>query len=278
MLPGHNLKAMAEKKSFLHFLDSMPAFHIVVRTLRLRQLAGLLLRMAPRVRTLPKSGARYRCRYLETILLADELFNRTVYLKAIDSAIVKTFVDLGCNVGLFPVLLTELTNRRDMKGLLINANPEMIEEATWHAKTNSLTSVVPVFGLAGAANAGQTVDFYLLPSNLGSSQFPVYEPGKPQKGAWKKVTVPCVDVETIWVKNFGDVRCDVLKIDIEGSEKTFLQTDKAFLRRVDSIILEWHKWIVSRQEVETMLGEQGFALVEVLEELPQTGIAWYKRK
>jgi hypothetical protein len=68
-----------------------------------------------------------------------------------------------------------------------------------------------------------------------------------------------------------------LKIDIEGSEKTFLQTDQQFLRRVDSIILEWHKWIVSRAEVETMLGERGFRLVEVLEELPQTGIAWYQR-
>jgi FkbM family methyltransferase len=276
--PPNNLNTMAEKKSFLHFLDTLPAFHIVVRALRLRQLAGWLLRLAPRVRTLPKSGARYRCRYLETILLADELFNRNVYLKAIDPARVKTFVDLGCNVGLFPVLLTELTHRREMQGLLIDANPEMIQEATWHVKTNKLDSVLPVFGLAGAANAGQTVDFYLLPSNLGSSQFPVYEPGKPQKGAWKKVSVPCVDVETLWVKHFGNVRCDLLKIDIEGSEKTFLQTDKEFLRRVDSIILEWHKWIVSRQEVEAMLGEQGFGLVEVLEELPQTGIAWYRRK
>jgi FkbM family methyltransferase len=266
-----------EKKSFLHFLDSLPAFHIVVRTLRLRQMAGMLLRAAPRVKALPKSGAKYRCRYLETILLADELFNRTVYLKSINPATVKTFVDLGCNVGLFPVLLTEMTGRRDMKGLLIDANPDMIQEATWHVKTNKLDGVVPVFGLAGAANAGQTVDFYLLPSNLGSSQFPVYEPGKPQKGAWKKVTVPCVDVETLWVKNFGDIRCDILKIDIEGSEKTFLQTDKQFLKRVDTVILEWHKWIVSRQEVEIMLTEQGFVLAEVLEELPQTGIAWYKR-
>ena len=81
----------------------------------------------------------------------------------------------------------------------------------------------------------------------------------------------------MWLKNFGDVRCDILKIDIEGSEKTFLQTDKKFLQRVDSIILEWHKWIVSRAEVERMLSEQGFKLAQVLEELGQTGIAWYQR-
>jgi len=267
----------AEKKSFLHFLDSLPAFHLLVRTLRLRQIAGALLRLKPKVGSLPKTGARYRCRYLETILLADELFKRNVYLESLTAKPISTFVDLGCNVGLFPVLLTELTGRRDLRGLLIDANPEMVEEAAWHVNANQLNQVVPVFGLAGAANAGQTVDFYLLPSNLGSSQFPVYEPGKPQKGAWKKVTVPCVDVETLWLKNFGDVRCDILKIDIEGSEKTFLQTDKKFLQRVDSIILEWHKWIVSREEVERMLTEQGFQLAQVLEELGQTGIAWYRR-
>jgi len=266
-----------EKKSFLHFLDSLPLFHVLVRALRLRQLAGILLRLKPRVGKLPKTGARYRCRYLETILLADELFKRNVYLDALVAKPISTFVDLGCNVGLFPVLLTELTGRRDLRGLLIDANPEMVEEAKWHASVNDLKQVIPVFGLAGAANAGQTVDFYLLPSNLGSSQFPVYEPGKPQKGAWKKVTVPCVDVETLWVKQFGDVRCDILKIDIEGSEKTFLKTDERFLRRVDAIILEWHKWIISREEVERVLTAQGFQLVEVLEELGQTGIAWYRR-
>ena len=268
----------AEKKSFLHSLDSLPAFHVAVRVLRLRQLAGMMLKLKPKLGKLPKSGARYRCRYLETILLADELFNRNVYLKAIDPAKLKTFVDLGCNVGLFPLLLNEMTGRKDLRGLLIDANPQMVEEATWHVTTNQLNQVIPVFGLAGAATAGQSVDFYLLPSNLGSSQFPVYEPGKPQKGAWKKVTVPCVDVETLWKKQFGDARCDLLKIDIEGSEKTFLQTDKEFLRRVDAIILEWHKWIVSREEVEAMLTAQGFRLVEVLEELGQTGIAWYARR
>ena len=266
-----------QKKSFLHFLDSLPAFHVFVRALRVRQMAGFLLRTFPRVRSLPKSGAKFRCRYLETILLSDEIFNRNVYLKSINPKL-KTFVDLGCNVGLFPLLLTELTGRKDIQGLLIDANPEMVEEATWHVTTNKLEKVIPVFGLAGAAKAGQSVDFFLLPSNLGSSQFDVYEPGKPQKGKWKKISVPCVDVETLWLKNFGDVRCDILKIDIEGSEKTFLQTDKKFLQRVDTIILEWHKWIVSREEVEKMLAEQGFRCVEVLEELGQTGIAWYARK
>lgn len=263
--------------SVLHKLDQVPAFHHVVRLLRLRQLAGWLLRTLPRTRALPASGARYRCRYLESVLLADEIFNRNVYLHAIDRAKVRTFADLGCNVGFFAVLLAELTQRKDLTGLMIDANPEMVSEAQWHVAENKLTGVVPKLGLAGSTSAGETVDFFLLPSNLGSSQFAVYEPGKPPKGEWKKIQVPRIDVEAAWLEHCGDGRCDILKMDIEGSEKEFLQTDKKFLRRVDAIIIEWHKWIVSREIVDAQLREQGFQLVEVIEELEQTGIAWYRR-
>lgn len=264
--------------SLLQKLDQLPAFHSAVRLLRVRQLAGLALRKFPRVRSLPASGARYRCRYLETLLLADEIFSRNVYLKAIDPARVKTFADLGCNVGFFAVLLAELTGRKDLAGLMIDANPEMVEEARWHVAENKLGKVTPVFGLVGSQGGGESVDFYLLPSNLGSSQFAVYEPGKPPKGEWKKIRVPRVDIEAVWLKNCGDVRCDVLKIDIEGSEKDFLQSEKKFLRRVDTVIIEWHKWIATRETVEAQLNEQGFILVEVLEEMAQTGIAWFRRK
>lgn len=264
--------------SLLQKLDHLPAFHYCVKLLRVRQLAGFFLRKFPRVRSLPATGTTYRCRYLETILLADEIFKRNVYIKAINPATVKTFADLGCNVGFFAVLLADMTQRKDLVGLMIDANPEMIEEARWHVTQNKLDRVTPVFGLAGSQSEAEKVDFYLLPSNLGSSQFAVYEPGKPPKGAWKKLQVPRIDLETAWLEHCGDVRCQVLKIDIEGSEKDFLRTDKKFLQRVDTIIIEWHKWIVTRETVEQLLREQGFELVEVLEDLEQTGIAWFRQK
>jgi len=263
--------------SFLQKLDNLPAFHHVVKALHLREAAAAMLRRFPRVRRLPGTGAIYRCRYLETVLLADEIFHRNVYLKAIDPAKVRTFADLGSNVGLFAVLLAERTRTRELKGLMIDANPEMIAETKWHLDANGLNGVTPVHGLAGSASAGDSVDFFLLPSNLGSSQFAVYEPGKPPKGDWKKISVPRVDLETAWLKHVGDVRCHFCKIDIEGSEKQLLQTDRRFFARVDTIILEWHKWIASREELDQMLAEQGFKLVEVLEDIAQTGIAWYAR-
>ena len=269
--------AQTEPKTFLQFLDTLPAFHHLVRWLRLRQMAALVLKTFPRVRSLPGSGARYRCRYLETLLLSDEIFHRNVYDRAIDPKLVTNFADLGCNVGLFAVLLLHRTGRRDLKGIMVDANPDMTAETQWNLSANQLDNVFPLYGLVGATTDAKEADFYLLPSNLGSSQFPVYEPGKPPKGDWKKLTVPRIDLETAWLKHCGDVRCHVLKVDIEGSEGKLLKTDRAFFKRVDTIILEWHKWIVSREEVETLLKEQGFELVEVFEELEQSGIAWYAR-
>lgn len=264
--------------SLLSKLDQLPAFHHAVRLLKLRELAGCFLHHFPTVRSLPKTNTRYRCRQIETLLLSDEMFNRNVYLKAIDSAHIKTFADLGCNVGLFAILLADLTQRKDLMGLMIDANPEMIEEPQWHLTENRLDRIKPVFGLVGSKNKEDKADFYLLPSNLGSSQFNVYEPGKPPKGKWKKISVPCVELETIWMENYGNIPCDILKIDIEGSELNFLKTETAFLQRVSGIILEWHKWIVSLEAVAAELNAQGFFLVEVLEEQSQTGIAWFKRR
>ncbi len=262
----------------LQRLDQLPAFHHVVRLLGLRKAASLGLRLFPRVRTLPESGARYRCRYLESLLLSEEIFKRNVYLKAIDPAKVVNFADLGCNVGFFSVLLTHLTRRKDLRGVMVDANQAMIEETRWHLAANQLEHVFPVFGLVGSEQKSQTADFFLLPSNLGSSQYPVYEPGKPPKGKWTKLEVPCLDLETTWLQHVGDQRCHIIKIDIEGSEANLFKTDRAFFKRVDTIIVEWHKWIVTREALDPLLREQGFSLVEILEELPTSGIAWYARQ
>jgi len=261
----------------LQFLDSLPLFHHVVRWLRLRNLAAWWLGKFPLQRAMPGSGARYRVRYLETMLLSEELFYRNVYLKAIDPAEVTHFVDLGSNVGLFAVLLSHLTRRKDLRGIMVDANPDMVNETRWNLRANQLLDVLPVHGLVGAESGADHGEFYLLPSNLGSSQFPVYEPGKPPKGKWTKVSVPCIDLEATWKKHFGDARCQVVKVDIEGSEKTLFHTDCEFFKRVDNIILEWHKWIVKREDIDATLQEQGFRLVEILEDIETSGIAWYAR-
>ena len=78
------------------------------------------------------------------------------------------------------------------------------------------------------------------------------------------------------MERFGNVRCHLLKVDTEGSEKFLFANDSKFLQRIDRIVLEWHKWIISRRELDAMLISRGFELVEVLEECETSGVAWYR--
>lgn len=257
-------------------LDQMPGFHHLVRWLRIRQIMGGLLRRFPVVRTLPDSGVKYRLRYLETFFLADEFFKRQVYGHVVEPH-TKNFIDLGCNAGLFAALIAHETGRRDLRGLMVDANEEMVAESRWLLAANGLREVQVLHGLVGAEHRDASAEFYLLPSNLGSSQFPVYEPGKPPKGDWKKTTVPCLDLEAVWRKHFGNERCHLAKVDIEGSEKNLFHTDGQFFQRVDRMVLEWHQWIIPRQELEKILAAQQFHLVRVLHEVETSGIALYQR-
>jgi FkbM family methyltransferase len=263
--------------TLIQYLNDLPAFHFFVRWLGLRKIVRLFLKAFPRSRTLPGSGVQYRCGDLETLGSAHRMFVCNSYGKVIDSKATRTFVDLGCNVGLFAALLAHETNRRDLRGLMIDANPAMIEETQWLLKTNGLDQIVPLCGLVGAVTDGDTAEFYLLPSHLGSSQFPVYDPRKPSKGDWKKVTVPTIDLEATWKKHFGDSRCNLLKANIEGSEEKLFRTEVAFLRRVDRIAVQWHKWLVSRESMEEILRSQGFALESVLMEDGSSANIVYQR-
>lgn len=258
-------------------LDRSPVVHRLIRALRVRSLAGAWLRRFPRVRRLP-GGAVYRQRTLESLVVADEWFRRGIYRAALDPAAVRTFADLGCNAGYAAVWLREATGRTGLRGLMADANPAMAEEARWHARANQLEGVSVVCGLAGADRATPESDFYLLPSNLGSSQFPVYDPAKPPQGAWEKISVPALDLEAEWVRAVGDVPCDWLKVDIEGSESRLPDTDPAFLRRARVMVLEWHKWLVNRDDLDRKLAALGMELAGVLEDHPTTGLAWYKRR
>jgi hypothetical protein len=87
-----------------------------------------------------------------------------------------------------------------------------------------------------------------------------------------------VKVEENWVKFFGDIPCELLKIDIEGSEMDFFRNEAVFLNRVQTILLEWHKWRVSLAELQTYLGEKGFTLKSILHEDAGLGTAIFYRK
>lgn len=246
------------------------------RALRLHELANAWLRRFPMVRKLPGSGIIYRATRLESIPLAVEMFEKgAIYDASLLPKNFTTFADLGCNVGYFTCWLAHLARERALRGLMLDANPDAVKEAQWHAHANGLMEVFGVHGILGESSPTGAVDFYLYESNICStSQLPDLEK-MGLKGRWTKIAVPCVSLASEWRRRFGDTRCHLLKVDIEGSELNFLKAEAAFLGQVDAILLEWHKWRVNLDDLKAFLAQHGFAFMKTVEENDQMGTAYF---
>ena len=264
---------MAQSEKLIRRLSDSRLLRKTARFLRLYKAANLYLRFFPIVKHLP-SGVVYRARWVESVLLSRQMLESgTLYPRSKLPANVERFADLGCNVGYFACWLADLSRAQAMKGLMIDANQEAVKEAEWHARTNHWKEVFVTHGLAGERSAGGEADFYLYWSNYCSST--TRNPSL--RGPWKRIRVPCIDVGELWRQKFGSARCDLLKVDIEGSELDFFRIETQFLDQVDAILLEWHKWRVKLADVEALLSTNGFKLAGIIEEGELNGTCLFRR-
>jgi FkbM family methyltransferase len=248
-----------------------------VQKLHLHDLANWWLGHFPWTKRLPGSGVVYRATRVESIPLAVEMLEKkTLYDLSLLPADFTTFVDLGCNVGYFTCCLAHLAKGRKLQGLMIDANEAAVREAIWHAQANGLSEVIGLHGIVGEKGEQGSADFYLYESNICSMSQPSDLASTALMGTWTKVAVPCLRVEENWSRHFGDRRCNLLKVDIEGSELNFLESEPVFLRRVDSILLEWHKWRVNLNQVKKHLESRGFVLDRILDENESMGTCLFK--
>ena len=264
-------------RNLISWLSRSAAARRIVKGLRLHRVANAWLRRFPLVKTLPGSGIQYRATRLESIPLAREMFDKgALYDAALLPKNFTTFADLGCNVGYFTCWLAHLAAGRKLKGLMLDANPHAVPDAQWHAQANGMTEVAGIHGIVGQGSGG-AADFYIYESNICSmSELPDMT-ALGLTGKWEKISVPHVSVETEWKKKFGDTRCHVLKIDVEGSEMNFLRAEESFLPLVDSIIIEWHTWRVTLADVRAFLEPRGFRYLKTVEENDQMGTAVFSR-
>ncbi len=250
----------------------------LVQLLRLHTLGNWWLRAFPMTKRLPGSGVIYRATRLESIPLAVEMFEKgNLYDAALLPPHFTTFADLGCNVGYFTCWLMHLAQGRKLRGLMLDANPQAVEEARWHAQANTMPDVYGIHGIAGEGKKGDFAEFYLYESNICSTSHLPDTEKMSLKGRWEKIRVPCVSIEEHWRQHFGDTRCHVLKIDIEGSELNFLKAEQSFLTLCDSVLVEWHKWTVSLADLQAFLEAHRFAYVKTVEENEQMGTAVFRR-
>jgi FkbM family methyltransferase len=247
----------------------------ITRTLRLHKVASAWLRRRPVVKELPGSGVVYRISHLESIPLAVEMLDQgSLYPDDILPSPLGSFADLGCNVGYFTCWLAHRRGRA-LKGIMVDANPEIIKEAQWHASANGLNDVHALHGLAGSTQAA--AEFYLYDSNICSASQPLDSVLPELKGKWTKISVPALKIEDVWRERFGDSRCDLLKLDIEGLEADFVRLERQFLQRVNVIIAEWHSWGTTKEAFLHDLERQGFHFRRFLDDSPRMGTVLVSR-
>jgi FkbM family methyltransferase len=259
-------------------LTGSETIRTIVKILRLHLLANWWLHCFPVVKNLSASGIRYRARRVESLGLSVEMFDDGKLYSISDlPSNIHTFADLGCNAGYFTCWLCDRLKNRQIKGLMVDANAEAVEDAEWHVRMNNLNGVHVLHGLLGVESESGRADFFLHVSNVCSTAVPQDE-AMNQNHTWTRVQVPCIKLEENWHSRFGNIPCDLLKIDIEGSEMDFFRKEPIFLQRTKAILIEWHKWHVDFKEIETFLSERNFTLKIILHEGDNLGTALFVRE
>lgn len=268
------MTATPPKPTFMSWLQLRPEFHRAIKRLRIVEVASKLLSYRPIERRLP-GGTRYRVRYGESLLMADEIFKRQVYRDPFEGRKVRSFVDLGSNVGYFTCFAIDRTGA-DVVGLSVDANPKMASETQWHIAQSGRAQVKGVWSVVGFPPDVEEAPFFLNPSNISGSATTL-NPNIPAKGAQEEIAVPTIDLNKAWREHAGDLPVDVMKVDVEGFELKVLATIPALLARTNSVVLEWHKWITPREPVDALLAKAGLEFVRVVTEDPHCGVAFYAR-
>ncbi|MBX7156823.1 MAG: FkbM family methyltransferase [Verrucomicrobiae bacterium] len=247
-----------------------------VKKLGFIRLANQSLKLFPLTKTLSGSGVKYRMAKIESVVLSEEMFSQqNLYESHYFPQRLETFADLGCNVGYFTCWLTHVRGGKPLRGVMVDANPEAVAEARWHAKVNHWNEVVVLQGLVGEINPNETKDFFVYESNVCSASQPLTQEELGLQGEWEKIAVPGIVLEEVWKKRFGETRCHLLKLDVEGSELNFLQKEIQFLQRVDAICIEWHTWAVDFETLRQILEKSNFKFVKILHESELMGTAYF---
>jgi FkbM family methyltransferase len=260
-------------------LERVAWVQALAKHLRVRELMNAGLARHPIRRTLPGSGVRYSVETFETLAVERSYFGNPAFAALFAGDPPATFIDLGCNSGIFPCFLTHLRHGSPPRGFCVDANDVPVELARKNVALNGWPDVHVLCGLVGSTHAdGDASEFFLAPTSLGSSQFAYQETKSGHPIDWKRIVVPTLQVAPTWTRLVGaDIRCGCLKIDIEGSEMSFLRQESAFLACVDTILLEWHVWATTRDEVVRFLEQHEFRLDCIVEDEPRNGVLFFKR-
>ncbi len=168
---------------------------------------------------------------------------------------VKTWVDLGCNAGLFSLYLENWARERGWAGprkaLLVDANRYALRSVRTSIDLNHFRESFHVAEAAVGPKTGY-IDFFESKSTYKSSVFKLASKERSRR-------VPVVDLAA--ASRFLGPRIDLVKADIEGGEKLLLENWGNWLKSANHLIIEWHEPYMKGRELDRLCAQLGFRLV-----------------
>lgn len=199
------------------------------------------------------TGLRLRTRDKGEWASLSEIFVNRVYDEFFaELRDVRSWVDLGCNVGFFSLALenhlrAQGTPPDSTRALLVDANEECVRLCRDTLQVNGLTHWETRHAVLGPAN--EVVTFHQFRHSVHSGIF------TRQRG--EKVRRYATTLLANLLGNYP-VPHDVIKIDIEGAEKYLLSQEGDLLQRFRFGICEWHAPEMTGAGLQQFCSASGF--------------------
>jgi FkbM family methyltransferase len=181
-----------------------------------------------------------------------EIFGIKPYQPAQSAANPKRILDLGANIGMATLFLT--TQFPDAEIASVEPFPGNLAILRENVRLNQIRSTI--FAGAVGVSSGEAE---LSVGNVADavSLVPASDAGRQTKLRVKQFSVDEIMDQLHWTQ------IDLLKIDIEGYEKTLFKSNNAWLGRVNQIVGEAHGHVgYGIKEVRADLEPFGFKLIE----------------
>lgn len=221
----------------------------------LRLSADVILYRVLRVVSLPNRNRRRRVRVHGGIeltyrlnrgdlLVLRETWVDEVYRLPFDR-VPRTLLDLGANIGLTTVWLTHNYGCEEIVAVEpLPANAELL-------RSNLQANNIPA----------QVVEAAVGPTEELVNFAPAVDHSAGKLVVNGGIEVRVVNVDRL-LKRFKDpASVDLLKLDIEGGEEELLSGDRAWLAHIDSIIVEFHPWMVDYPGLVSLVECEGFQYI-----------------
>ncbi|CCB90872.1 putative methyltransferase, FkbM family [Waddlia chondrophila 2032/99] len=175
------------------------------------------------------------------------------------------FIDVGANIGLYSLFAASIHSKMKIYAIEpLSGNYQSIKE---NIQLNGFDQVIPL-KIAVSDREGD-VPFHILNEESGSSGSQIIEPVKESGESFKPVKeemIHCVTVDNL-CKRFN-IRCDYLKIDIDGREWQVLKgAEKSLESSVQSVLVELNPFYVALDSVHAWMKDRGFSIDGILQSL-----------